>query len=309
MKNVYVVFMLILLLSVQNISAQGCSDAGICTIHSVKGNTEFHPPEKGNNNELRIGFGYAIGEQSINNYTWHAEYTRLLKKNIFIAGKINYASVTGELANTSGPGDLFLTVTKVLSNNNKWQQSLIAGIKVPLNGAGKIGKGIKLPMPYQTSLGTTDLLLGINMTRHSFGASLAWQQPVNSSNNNGFLSSDYPSSGLSTKYWSTNEFKRKSDWVVRLSYSIMAGPKISIRPGLLAIYHSANDSYVDENNREVRIGGSKGLTLNSNVFVHLYFKKGNGLALSIGAPFVTRDQRPDGLTRKFVSSLEYVVLF
>ena len=50
---------------------------------------------------------------------------------------------------------------------------------------------------------------------------------------------------------------------------------------------------------------SKGLTLNGNIFFDYKLKKGNSFELSIGAPFIVRDQRPDGLTRRFVTALEY----
>ncbi|MGH2552729.1 MAG: hypothetical protein ACRDEB_03370, partial [Chitinophagaceae bacterium] len=75
------------------------------------------------------------------------------------------------------------------------------------------------------------------------------------------------------------------------------------------IYHVANDTYQDDSKNRRPIYNSTGLTLNGNLFFDYHLKNGNGFELSLGTPFVVRDQRPDGLTRKFVASLEYQFSF
>jgi hypothetical protein len=71
----------------------------------------------------------------------------------------------------------------------------------------------------------------------------------------------------------------------------------------------ANDTYADDNKMRRPIYNSTGLTLNGNVFFDYRLKNGNGFELSLGTPFIVRDQRPDGLTRKIVASLEYQFSF
>lgn len=301
------VFASIILMDQSN--AQGCSDAGVCTLHSIKNNAEAHESKDGRKNDISVGFAYGIGERSINNYTGYLEYTRTITTGTSVTGKLGYSFINGELANTNGLTDLFLSVNHSFDVNKKWQKSFVVGLKLPFDGADIIENGIHLPMPYQTSLGTTDLVLAINYNRKSFGATLALQQPLKAINKNKFLPGDYPDEPLTLNYWPTNEFERKGDLVGRVSYRFKTGERFSIRPSLLGIYHLANDSYVDDAKNRRPLYNSLGLTLNGNVFVDYRLKNGSGFELSLGTPFIVRDQRPDGLTRSFVASVEYQFSF
>jgi hypothetical protein len=311
MKNIFQILFIfsVSVLSVINTNAQGCSDAGVCTLHSIKNNAEGYEPKNGKNNDLSIGFGYGIGERSTNNYTLYAEYTRTLSQKSSLTARLNYAAINGELANTSGPGDVFLSFNHAFDTKNKWQKSFVLGLKLPLDGADIIEDGIHLPMPYQTSLGTIDLVLALNYNRKNFGATLALQQPLKAGNKNKFIASNYPSEPLAPFYWPSNEFERKGDLVGRVSYNIKTSKRFSIRPSLLGIYHLANDTYLDAMKNRRAIYNSNGLTLNGNVFFDYRLKNGSGFELSLGTPFVVREQRPDGLTRKFVATLEYQFSF
>ena len=222
---------------------------------------------------------------------------------------MSYSAINGELANTSGPGDLVLSFNHAFDVKKKWQKSFVVGLKLPLDGADISKNGFELPMPYQTSLGTVDLVLALNYSRKQWGVTLALQQPLKTKNENKFLPGDYPAIPLTLKYWPTNHFERKGDIVSRISYSIKAGERFSLRPSLLGIYHLANDTYVDNNKQTRPIYNSLGLTVNGNMFFDYRFKNGNGFELSFGTPFIVRDQRPDGLTRKFVATLEYQFSF
>ena len=303
------VFAFTMIAAISQSNAQGCSDAGVCTLHSIKNNAEGHESKDGKKNDVSIGFGYGVGERSTNNYTGYLEYTRSISNRTSLTGKLGYSFISGELANTSGLTDLFLSVNHAFDVKRKWQKSFVVGLKLPFDGADIVEDGIHLPMPYQTSLGTVDLVLGLNYNRKNFGATLALQQPLKSTNENKFLPNGYPDQPLTTLYWPSNEFERKGDIVGRASYSFKAGERFSIRPSLLGIYHLGNDTYVDNNKTRRAIFNSKGLTLNANVFVDYRLKKGNGFELSIGTPFVVREQRPDGLTRSFVASIEYQFSF
>ncbi len=218
---------------------------------------------------------------------------------------MGYSFVSGELANTNGLTDLFLSVNHAFDVKAEWQKSFVVGLKLPFDGADIIENGIHLPMPYQTSLGTIDLVLALNYNRKNFGATLALQQPLKARNENKFLPGDYPAIPVTLKYWPTNEFERKGDLVGRVSYNFKTGERFSIRPSLLGIYHLVNDTYADDDGDRRPIYNSTGLTLNGNVFFGYRLKNGNGFELSLGTPFIVRDQRPDGLTRSFVASLEY----
>lgn len=290
-------------------NAQGCSDAGVCTLHSIKNNAEAHESKDGKKNDVSVGFAFGKGERSTNNYTGYLEYTRSITSRTSVTGKLGYSFVSGELANTNGLADLFLSINHAFDLKAKWQKSFVVGLKLPFDGADIVENGIHLPMPYQTSLGTVDLVLALNYHRKNFGATLALQQPLKARNENKFLPGDYPAIPITLKYWPTNEFERKGDLVGRVSYNFKIGERFSIRPSLLGIYHLANDTYADDDGDRRPLYNSTGLTLNGNVFVDYRLKNGNGFELSLGTPFIVRDQRPDGLTRSFVANLEYQFRF
>ena len=271
--------------------AQGCSDAGFCSIHSIKNNTTASI--KDNKNDVAIGFSFGKGERSTSVYTPYVEYTRNITNQTAVTAKLNFSAITGELANTIGMGDLLFVV----------------GLKIPFNKADIVKNGIHLPMPYQTSLGTTDLVFGLSFTRNEFGATLAWQQPLTGMNGNRFLPGDYPDEPLAAEYLPTNYLERKADALLRLSYNIDLTTKLSIRPSLLTIYHAGNDSYLDNNKMRIEIEKSSGPTLNANIFVDYRLSGTRGLELTLGTPFVVRTNRPDGLTRSFVAALEYKFIF
>ena len=95
---------------------------------------------------------------------------------------------------------------------------------------------------------------------------------------------------------------------MRAQYAYGCG-RLSLQPGLLAIYHVANDTRLNDAVRgpnepeRITLTGSQGLTL--NVTMDLRFKLADRWALeaSFGAPVIAREVRPDGLTRENVTSL------
>jgi hypothetical protein len=299
----------ILIIGTGRSMAQGCSDAGVCTIHSFKNNTSI-PGEKDNTkNDLLIGFAFGKGERDISYYTPYIEYTRSITGKTSVTAKINYSSMRGELVNVGGIGDLFLSVNHAFDVKHKWKKSFVVGLKIPFDDADKVKDGIHLPLPYQASLGTTDLILGLNFIRKSLGVTLAVQQPLKPINGNKFLPEDYPSVPLANRYLPTNEFTRKGDVLLRTSYNFELNKKFSLRPSLLSIYHETNDTYVDGSKVRREIEKSAGLTLNGNIFANYKLNNTSELELSLGAPFVVRTNRPDGLTRHFVASVEYKFSF
>jgi len=289
--------------------AQGCSDAGVCTIHSFKNNTATPGEKDDTKNDLLVGFAFGKGERNISYYTPYVEYTRSITDRTSVTGKISYSAMRGELVNIPGWGDLFLSVNHAFDVKHKWKKSFVVGLKIPFDDASAEKNGIKLPMPYQASLGTTDLILGLNFIRESLGITLAVQQPLQLENGNEFLPEDYPSVPLANRYLPTNKFGRKGDALLRVSYNFELNKKFSLRPSLLSIYHLKNDTYLDASKMKREIDQSAGLTLNGNIFAGYKLNKSSELEFSIGTPFVVRTNRPDGLTRKFVASLEYKISF
>jgi len=307
-RNILPVLVLMLVFNTGTI-AQGCSDAGVCTINTMKDHTFSILPEDKNKNHIKTGITYGLGEYNINVTNPYVEFTSFVSEGFSLSGKISYAFITGELASVNNLSDVIITANKHIYKKEMSLLALAIGGKIPLNNANTKEDNNPLPMHYQTSLGTYDLVVGLNYRYMDFGASLALQQPLINSNKNEFIAPD-DITLEAAKFPSTNSYDRKGDLMARLSYNIdVVFQKLIIRPGILSIYHLANDTFDDINGDEQEIEGSAGLTLNANIFVTYYFASNKHLELVAGFPFVTRDARPDGLTRDLVLGLEYTYSF
>lgn len=308
-----IVFKIVPFLLLFNISytsfSQGCSDAGVCTINNIKDHSLNVTNESLHRSSFHSGITYGLGEYDISYVNPYIEYTGVISPKFSLSGKITYAFISGELANVNNLSDVTISSSFVLNENETSLINAVVGVKIPLNNSNIKKDENPLPMHYQSSLGTYDLIVGANYTLINFGISVAWQQPIVNSNDNEFLK---PADNTLTeyKYTSTNSFQREGDVMLRVSYDLsLTENNLTIRPGLLGIYHLAEDSYVDGSGIRQDIEGSQGLTLNGNLFLTYRFSDSKQLELSVGSPFIARESRPAGLTRKVVAGLEYTYSF
>ncbi|MBU0518494.1 hypothetical protein KJ564_06115 [bacterium] len=289
----------------EEVQAQGCSDAGLCTIAGLKS----VPTEVNYANQLALGFSLGQGDQSVSILTAYLSYERSLMDRLSLASKLTFASADGELGSNSGLGDLYANFIYTAHETDDSRFLLSAGAKVPLGKSDASDEEVSLPMVYQSSLGTFDLIFGAAYATGRWGINLGYQQPLTSEIDNTFLADEYPDVEA-LGYLSTNGFTRKADVLARVSYSLpLADGRVILRPSILPIYHIANDTYFDNAGIEQEIDGSSGLTLNGNLFAVYQFNEAHSLELSLGSPFQTRGARPDGLTREFVAALEYSIQF
>jgi len=302
-RILFFTFLVLSFLTLTNsVKAQGCSDAGFCTIHSLK------PDEQNGGllqNNLSAGISYGKGENGISVVSPYFEYTRNISKYWSVSSKFLYSSVKGDLGSLNGAADGFISSNYSVGTGT----GLTLGLKIPFNDGNSMINGIPAPMAYQTSLGTLDVIAGINHSYENFQFMAAFQQPL-SQNKNQFFTDLYPAGSDAKNYQSTNNYKRSGDILLRASYTFsLANGSFKIIPGILPIYHLSNDKFTDGADIEQSIDGSQGLTLNGNLFLVYSVDKKNAIELSFGAPLKSRTTRPDGLTRKFAVSLEYKTSF
>ncbi|HPB52449.1 MAG TPA: hypothetical protein PLR22_02170 [Saprospiraceae bacterium] len=282
--------------------AQGCSDAGFCTINSLKPNnadgiTSFQ-------NQFKIGAYYGAASNSINVYGGYLEYNRFLNNKFSIDAKLTTMAQSGNGISTFGLSDFYVNSTYTASQ----YFFVTAGVKIPLAKSNKSKDNLPLPMDYQSSLGTFDVILGIGIDIKKLQVTAAFQQPL-TANDNQFTTAVYPENSKFQNFQSTNQFKRKGDVLLRIAYPIRLGSKLRITPSILPIYHLSNDLYTDDKNVEQEIIGSKGLTLNGNLFLDYRINDRNNIQINGGMPFIVREARPDGLTRSLIATLEYAIRF
>ena len=287
---------------------QGCSDAGVCTAGPIG---ELQLASDSTTDELRhfarLTFSLAAGEQSTSIFQVVPEVNIGATDRLAFQLKVPYVSASGELRSNSGMGDPVITATYAFMTKDAQRLDGLLGVKVPANTADAKAEGRPLPMPYQTSLGTTDLLIGVNYRHKRFNAAVAYQHVLSQDNENGFLRSAWHGSADSASavgYFESYQLERADDAVVRAQYAFPIG-KLALQPGVLAIVHLANDTRGTgaEPPQRVTIENSSGLTLNLTIDARYKFTEQWMVELGYGSPLVVREVRPDGLTRSMVLNL------
>ncbi|MHB1048736.1 MAG: hypothetical protein ACYC09_01555 [Bacteroidota bacterium] len=279
--------------------AQGCSDAGFCTVPTLNPETRHeHIVPLPNSIQLLLSYGKA--DHGIDVRSGSLQYGRTFDTGVGIDIKATFVSLTDGTVHSSGLSDLFATVNYRLSQ----QITGTMGFKIPLGNGNAEANSIPLPMDLQPSLGTVDHIAGVSFLSEYGHIALAIQQPL-TNNKNRFSADQYPVSSSFRNHQSTNEYRRSGDVLVRFSYPLSAAEKVIITPGILPIYHLANDSYVDSVGTRQTIEGSRGLTLNLNFSATYMPGTDYSVDAGIGFPIITRTVRPDGLTRSIVVTIDY----
>lgn len=277
---------------------QGCSDAGFCTINSLKPNESHSLDEK--KNQIKTGISYGKADHSIFVIANYVEYDLRSNKEWSVEFKLTSLYQNGNGISTFGISDLIANINHVFAEN----ATVIVGMKLALNYSGKEKDNLPLPMDYQSSLGTFDGIAGVSYEIKKLQLILAYQQPL-WQNENEFLAEQYPADSELSSFQSTNKFIRSADVMFRVSYPLELTDEFKITPGILPIYHLSTDKYTDVNEIEQEIEGSDGLTLNTNLYFDYEVNSSNAFQLNFAMPLIVREVRPDGLTRSYLVSFEY----
>lgn len=300
--------------------AQGCSDAGACTAGPIGQLQLWTGPSLSDANfrsSARLAFSYAIGEQGTIITQTTPEVNFGFTDRFAVQVKVPYVTAHGDLGDNKGIGDLFVTSSYAFVNEDDRNLSAALGLRLPTGEDNATVAGPmdaimttrSLPMPYQTGLGTVDLILGVNWRHDRYVAAVAYQQVLTQQgNDNGFTHQAWNNEEPAVNYFESYQLRRGNDLVARAQYAYGCG-RLSLEPGLLGIYHLQDDTRLNDPIRtsqdpeRIVLTGSKGLTL--NVTMDLRFKLSEQWALegSFGAPVVTREVRPDGLTRESVTAV------
>ena len=298
-----ILFIVVALATCQFAYSQGCSDAGFCSVGSFASHSKNSSSQK-NQSSFRLGSAFGVGEESLNITTPYIQFDQQFN-DWQLQIKATHNSASKNNYSVSGIGDLFLVGTKSIKNKNGSNLQINFGLKIPLGNEDSKSSGVSLPLAYQSTLGTFDVIGGVTYQKNNWDFSAAFQVPLTKNNKNSFTTPPVVP-GLSS-FVSTRMFNRKADMLLRASKSFKVSDKINLSTGTLAIYHLGNDSYTDNAGKVNSIVNSEGLTLNLNV--SLNWKISNNISFNIitGAPAVVRKSRPDGLTRSFVVVPELVI--
>jgi hypothetical protein len=291
--------------------AQGCSDAGFCSIDGMKHN-EIAASDSlpGDNIALANAFKTGLSLGNTRYDVWilnsYATYSRQVNGKLAASVKIDGQYRTGKLTQIAGFSDITISMSYKIYKSF----GIIAGGKIPLSGANRTHNEKSMPMAYQTSLGTYDAILGAQYIYKKMFIAIGWQQPL-IQNANTFLGTNFTKEDLGATYLETNNYKRAGDVLLRASYyhnpeSYLK--KFAFTYSLLPIYHLKNDTYTNAANKTLEIEGSKGLTLNTNLVANYAISTSTAIELSTGFPLIARKVRPDGMSQ-FAATLELIKKF
>ena len=291
--------------------AQGCSDAGFCTMGALKPDQPYNKRIAIRLRSMEIGFYRGTTPLTPVIYVATIDMNIGINDKTSFQVKLPYQAVTGQLANTSGLGDISLCVTRTLVKRRAFDVNISLGTKLATNGANKTENDLPLPMYYQTSLGSYDGIAGISFISRKWLLATGIQHPFNQ-NNNQFLWSAWENSPEDQeyvhRYANSRELYRGTDVMLRIERNFRFS-QWNFALGLLPISRISHDVITNRNNERVEQPNTTGLAMSALVSAGYSFDVRSGLKLLLGHKLVQRDNNPDGLTREFVSTLSYCYRF
>jgi hypothetical protein len=313
-KCLRIVYIVIVLSSINFLShAQGCSDAGFCTMGAMKPDQPFNKKIAVKLRSMELSFYRGTTTMTPIVYVATADMNFSLNSKSSFQVKLPYQAITGRLANTSGLGDISLCYTRNLQTSEKFDVNLSLGTKIPTNKSDKSIDGRPLPMYYQTSLGTYDFITGLSVISRNWLFATGIQIPLNK-NNNQFLWGRWVGSNEDQSYIEgyskANQLKRGTDVMLRAERNFRFS-RVNFSLGLLPIYRITRDQIKkgDGSPDPVYTKDAKGLALSGIATIGYSFNVKTGIKLLVGHKIVQRDVNPDGLTRELVTSFTYFYRF
>lgn len=250
-----------------------------------------------------MGEHFEIGEQKtiINSFIIGGKV--FLPHGTMLDIKLPYTVVVGDLATTNDIGDISLSISKRLHSSEGNNLIFTLGSRLLTNNADKSKGGRPLPMPFQTSLGTNDLLLGLTANRQDWQFSIGYQHPFGR-NKNQFLRSAWPDNEEAQEYFESRELKRGDDVAIRVEKRFRKN-RFDIYAGVLGLYRIEKDRIMKEGS-DIKLSRSSAPTININGTLLYHLSPKINLKATYGNPIVWRKSRADGLERvfSFTSSIE-----
>ncbi|MDX2195251.1 MAG: hypothetical protein NW207_02445 [Cytophagales bacterium] len=315
--------------------AQGCSDAGFCTLGAMKPNQAYSKKINIRVRSIEVSVYYGESRHGLQNVALNGDVNIGISKKFTAQIKLPYQYLKGKLATKDGVGDVSLAVSYNLVGKETYQINLSLGGKIPTGAADATvaddSAGVKiknraLPMYYQTTLGTYDILGGISLITRGWLFATGFQYDI-TENKNDFLWGRWngsSSKSISDNYAKSRQLHRGFDVMWRIEKNLRFS-NWNAYLGLLWIHRITKDTFLDVDNKRREIEGSDGAAvtllggLGYRFDVHWGIKLLGGYGLMDRAytqyktPAINQattdpvKKNPDGLSRAFVitTGLEY----
>jgi hypothetical protein len=311
-----VILIIIFLINSFGVFGQGCSDAGFCTMGAMKPSQDFNKKVPVKLRSVSIGLYEGQSKTSAIIRAGILDFGITLGSQYDLQVKVPYMFVSGNFGSTSGLGDISLSLTKSLLSKPEFDVMGTLGAKIPTNRSNITvpNKDMVLPMYYQTSLGTYDIVAGASFINRKWLVSIGYQQPIIHQNENTFEASTdqwgWYEGGMDyvREHAQARHLKRGTDIMMRFERNFRMS-RLNFNLGLLPIYRITQDQALNENDEYEKLEGTTGLALSALFGATFKFNVLSGINLIYGHRITDRDYNPDGLTRKHVINLTYTYNF
>lgn len=296
--------------SASNLQAQGCSDAGFCTMGAMKPDQHFNQRVK---LRLRsIELSQYLGTTKFDNLilAYTVDFNIGFNDKTSLQVKLPYQYAEGRLGKNHGLGDVSLSFSYNLVNKEHFQVNATLGTKIPTGTPDtRSTSGRALPMYYQNTLGTYDLIAGISIISRNWLLAAGYQRALNSVENQ-FVWGEW--AGTDNFIWARHypmarKLFRGDDFMLRAEYNLRFS-RFNFNTGLLAIYRPTQDK-ITMGERTINVDGSDGLALTYLAGVGFKFNTRSAIKVGTGFRLIRRAHNPDGLSREFVNTIGYVFNF
>lgn len=225
--------------------------------------------------------------------------------------------VSGRLGESQGFGDIAFSISRNVFNNEKVQVSLTLGGKVATGNANQaVIDDRPLPLFYQSSLGSNDIIFGGSVRTRRWMFAAGYQQPLNATRNTFMpeMWADTDKSEDAKLYFANNRFLRGTDLMMRVERN-MRFSRLNLFAGLLSIYRITPDKVMMEHNgtmENVAITASQGFVFTAMAGFGYQFSANSGIRFLVGKKDFnqfTRSAHIDGMARNWIYSFSYIYRF
>jgi hypothetical protein len=247
-------------------------------------------------------------------YVATADFNFSINSRNTVQIKIPYQFTDGNFGGASSISDISLCYTRTIKSTPYYDVNLSFGGKIPSNDSNLKEDDRPLPMYYQTSLGSYDLIAGASVITRDWLIATGIQVALNE-NKNQFWYAEwdppvYPDPNYVMDYDLATNLKRGTDVMLRVERNFRFS-KINFSAGLLGIYRITKDEIDDPEDSSVRlkVDETTGLALSAIVTAGYSFNTRSGIKILYGQRILHREVNPDGLTREMVTSVSYLYRF
>jgi hypothetical protein len=298
--------------------SQGCSDAGFCTMGAMKPDQPFKKniPLRLRSMELSFYRGTTTLSPIVYVSTLDVNFN-IIDDKTFFQIKVPYQMVKGNLGKTSALSDISLCFTRNVFTIGEFDIHVSLGGKIPANDANLKDdvNNLPLPMYYQTSLGTYDVIAGLSVMSRNWLFATGIQHPFNRTGNHFTWAPWIPvykngeDPGYVQSYNGAYELKRGTDVMLRAERNFRFS-RVNFSLGVLPIFRINRDEITDvKANKRVRPEGAIGMAFSAIATAGYSFNTRSGIKLLYGRKLRSRQVNPDGLTRHDVMTFTYFYRF